>query len=304
MNRKSFIKSTALITGVAAFATPTLSASVSQANAASKITLKKSLGFGMIKEELSLTDKFKLIKDLGFDGIELNSPIDLDKTEILEAKAKSGLELPSVVNKDHWKMPLSDPDPTVRKQIIKSVAQSLQDIKDLGGDTVLVVPGVVNENVGYEQAYNTALNSIRELIPYAEKTGMQIALENVWNNFLLSPLESKRFVDEINHPLVGWYFDIGNILRYGWPEHWIKTLNSRIMKLHIKEFSRELMNTKGLWEGFKVNLLEGDNNWPVVMKAVSEINHKGGWLTAEVSGGDRTRLKDISERMDKIIAYL
>lgn len=305
MNRKSFIKSAALMTGVTALATPTLSASMLQAKATSKvITLKKSLGFSMIKEDLSLTDKFKLIKDLGFDGIELNTPIDIDKTEILEAKAKSGLELPSVVNKDHWKMPLSDPNPTVRKQIIESVAQSLQEVKDFGGDTVLVVPGVVNQNVGYEQAYNTALNSIRELIPYAEKTGMQIALENVWNNFLLSPIEAKRFVDEINHPLVGWYFDIGNILRYGWPEHWIKTLNSRIMKLHIKEYSKELMNTKGLWEGFKVELLEGDNNWPVVMKAVSDINHKGGWLTAEVNGGDRNRLKDVSERMDKIIGYL
>ena len=304
MNRKNFIKSTALMAGAATIAPSTLSANATQTKAAANVTLKKSLGFGMIKEDLSLTDKFKLVKDLGFDGIEFNSPLDLDKTEILEAKAKSGIELPSVVNKDHWKKPLSDPDPEVRKQCIQSVAQSLQDVKDLGGDTVLVVPGVVNEKVSYEQAYNTALNSVRDLIPYAEKTGMQIALENVWNNFLLSPVEAKRFVDDINHPLVGWYFDIGNILRYGWPEHWIKTLNSRIMKLHIKEYSRELMNTKGLWEGFKVNLLEGDNNWPVVMKAVSEINHRGRWLTAEVSGGDRARLKDISERMDKIIGYL
>jgi hexulose-6-phosphate isomerase len=258
----------------------------------------------MIKEDLSVADKFKLIKDLGFDGVELNSPTELNINEILEAKAKSGIELPSVVNKDHWKMPLSDPDPEVRKKIIQSVAQSLQEVKDLGGDTVLVVPGVVNEKVSYEQAYITALDSIRLLIPYAEKTGMQIALENVWNNFLLSPLEAKRFIDEINHPLVGWYFDMGNVLRYGWPEQWIKTLNSRIMKLHIKEYSRELMNKKGLWEGFNVNLLEGDNNWPVVMKAVSEIKHKGGWLTAEVNGGDRIRLKDISERMDEVIGYL
>lgn len=290
--------------GAAALVSPMASASVSQAKAASRVTLKKSLGFGMIKEDLSLTDKFKLIKDLGFDGVELNSPVEFKIPELLDAKAKSGIEFPSVVNKDHWAMPLTDPDPEVRKKIIQSVGQSLQDVKDLGGDTVLVVPGVVNEKVSYEQAYVTALSSVRELIPYAEKTGMQVALENVWNNFLLSPVEAKRFVDEINHPSIGWYFDAGNILRYGWPEHWIKTLNSRIMKLHIKEYSRELMNTKGLWEGFKVELLEGDNNWPVVMKAVSEINHKGGWLTAEVSGGDRTRLKDISERMDKIIAYL
>ncbi|MEA5128261.1 MAG: TIM barrel protein, partial [Proteiniphilum sp.] len=119
-----------------------------------------------------------------------------------------------------------------------------------------------------------------------------------------SPVEAKRFVDEINHPLVGWYFDIGNVLRYGWPEHWIRTLNRRIMKLHIKEFSRELMNTKGLREGFKVDLLKGDNNWPVVMQAVREIGHTGGWLTAEVPGGDRNHLKQISLQMDEIISYL
>jgi len=304
MDRKNFIRSATLIAGASAVIMPSVFASDSRGKTVNKVTLKKSLGFGMIKEDLSLTDKFKLAKDLGFDGVELNSPTDFHKSDILEAKAKSGIELPSVVNKDHWAKPLSDPDPQVRKQCIQSVAQSLQDIKDLGGDTVLVVPGVVSEKVSYEQAYNTSLDSVRRLIPYAEKTGMQIGLENVWNNFILSPVEAKRFIDEINHPLVGWYFDIGNILRYGWPEHWIKTLNSRIMKLHIKEFSRELMNKEGLWAGFKVNLLEGDNNWPVVMKAISEINYRGGWITAEVNGGERNQLKNISERMDKIISYL
>ena len=304
MNRKDFLRSAALIAGASAMAVPGASAAEGMVRPSGKVSLKKSLGFGMIKEELSLTDKFKLVKDLGFDGVELNSPVEMNKDEILAARDKAGIELPSVVNRDHWSKPLTDPDPEVRQQCIRSVARSLQEVKDFGGDTVLVVPGVVNDKVSYEQAYNTALQSVRELIPYAEETGMQIALENVWNNFLLSPVEARRFIDEINHPLVGWYFDIGNILRYGWPEHWIKTLHSRIMKLHIKEFSKELMNTKGLREGFNVNLLEGDNNWPVVMKAVSDINHRGGWLTAEVSGGDRTRLKDVSERMDRIIAML
>ncbi len=304
MNRKNFIKSTAVLAGFTAVPSSFSKVSAAQKFSAGKVTLKKGLGFGMIKEDLSLTDKFKLVKDLGFDGVELNSPVDLDISEVLEAKEKSGIELPSVVNKDHWQKPLSDPDPEVRKEIIRSVAQSLQEVKDFGGDTVLVVPGVVNEKVSYEQAYFTAMNSIRELIPYAEKTGMQIALENVWNNFILSPIEAKRFIDEINHPLVGWYFDIGNILRYGWPEHWIKTLNSRIMKLHIKEYSRKIMDEEGLRKGFRINLLEGDNNWPVVMNAVKEINYRGGWITAEVNGGDRKRLQDVSERMDKIFAYL
>lgn len=313
MNKREFIKSAAVIAGAAAVnplssaVTPSVSASVWQSGSTQgmkKVTLKKSLGFGMIDEKLSLTEKFKLVRDLGFDGVELNSPVDLPIAEILDAKEKSGIELPSVVNKDHWKLPLSDPDPEVRKKCIQSVAASLRDVKELGGDTVLVVPGVVNEKVSYEQAYINSQNSIRELIPFAEETGMQIALENVWNNFLISPVEAKRYVDEINHPLVGWYFDIGNVLRYGWPEHWIRTLNRRIMKLHIKEFSRELMNSKGLWEGFKVDLLKGDNNWPVVMEAVREIGHTGGWLTAEVPGGNRDHLKKISKQMDEIIGYL
>lgn len=304
MNRKDFLKSVAIVAGATAMTPSSVSASLLKEKKSMKTAMKKGVGLGMIKEDLSLTDKFKLVKDLGFDGVELNSPLDMKLSVVLSAKEKSGIELPSVVNKDHWSLPLSDPDPQVRQQCIESVAKSLEEVKELGGDTVLVVPGVVNEKVSYEQAYYNSQNSIRELIPYAEKTGMQIALENVWNNFILSPMEAKRFVDEINHPLVGWYFDIGNVLRYGWPEHWIKTLNSRIMKLHIKEYSRELMNTKGLWEGFKVDLLEGDNNWPVVMKAVSEIRYSGGWLTAEVEGGDRNHLKEISMQMDKIIAYL
>jgi hexulose-6-phosphate isomerase len=303
MDRRNFIKSTALVSGLTATSSLAF-ASPPESTSASKGSLKKSLGFGMIKEDLSLLDKFKLVKDAGFDGIEFNSPVDIPVSELLEAKSKTGILLPSVVNKDHWSKPLSDPDPQVRQAIIKSVAQSLQEVKELGGDTVLVVPGVVNEKVSYEQAYNTSLHSIRELIPYVEKTGMQIGLENVWSNFILSPVEAKRFVDEINHPLIGWYFDIGNVLRYGWPEHWIKTLHSRIVKLHVKEFSRSIMNNKGLSAGFGVELLEGDVNWQAVMKAVREINYKGNWITAEVDGGDRTRLKKISQQMDVMISYL
>lgn len=302
MNRKNFIKTSTGI--VAATALPFSSPGKPKQSVdmnAKKVILKKSLVYGMIEEDLSILDKFKLVKDLGFDGVELNSPNDFDTGEILEAKEESGIELPSVINSDHWSKPLSDPDPSVRGACIKSVATSLQDVKDYGGDTVLVVPGVVNDKVSYEKAYYQSQASIRELIPYAEKTGIQIALENVWNNFILSPLEAKRFIDEINHPLVGWYFDIGNILRYGWPEHWIETLQSRIMKLHMKEYSKEIMKNEGLWKGFDVELMEGDNNWPVVIKALNAIGYRGNWITAEVDGGDRNRLRDVSQRMDKII---
>ncbi|MCE2615919.1 MAG: sugar phosphate isomerase/epimerase family protein [Phocaeicola sp.] len=305
MERRNFIKSAAILAGMSAVSgvsAANFSSSTKNVSSQSALKIRKSLGYGMIDEALSLEDKCRLVKDLGFDGIEFNSPLEFSVATLLKAKEKTGIELPSTVNKDHWSKPLSDPDNSVREAIIQSVTKSLEETQELGGDTVLVVPGVVNEKVPYEQAYNTALESIRKLIPVVERTGVRIGLENVWNNFILSPIEARRFVDEINHPLIGWYFDIGNILRYGWPEHWISTLNKRIVKLHLKEFSREKMNNKGLREGFNVELLMGDNNWPVVMKALRDIKYEGGWITAEVKGGDRNHLKKISEQMDQILA--
>lgn len=303
MNRKNFIRSAAWITG-ATFASSTVSAASSlfHPKLPAQSRLKKGLGYEMIKEDLSLLDKFKLAKDLGYDGIEFNTPLDLDTAEIAKACSATGLVVPSVVNKDHWSKPLSDPDPSVRSFTIDSVGQSLQQVKELGGDTVLVVPGVVNETVSYGQAYANALDSVRRLIPHVEKTGMKIGLENVWNNFILSPVEAKAFLEEIDHPLIGWYFDIGNILRYGWPEHWIETLNTKIVKLHAKAFSRVKMNDEGLWKGFEIDLLAGDIDWRKVMKQLRDVPYQGEWLTVELSGGDRAQLKKISQQMDEILA--
>ncbi|GGG89200.1 xylose isomerase [Parapedobacter pyrenivorans] len=303
MNRKDFIKSASLLAGGAAIAPAAVRANPAFAKmTGNAMKLKKGVGFGMIKEDLPLVDKFKLAKDLGFDGIEFNSPVEFSIKELMDARDKSGIVIPSVVNKDHWSKPLSDPDASVRQFTIDSVATSLNDVKELGGDTVLVVPGVVNEKVSYEIAHKNALESVRKLIPHVEKTGMKIGLENVWNNFILSPIEAKQFVDEIGHPLIGWYFDIGNILRYGWPEHWIETLNTRIVKLHAKEFSRKKMNDEGLWKGFEVDLLEGDNNWPIVMKTLKEVGYKGEWLTVELNGGDRDYLQKVSGQLDRIFS--
>ena len=214
----------------------------------------------------------------------------------------AGLEIPGVVNSVHWKSPISHADPKVRQACTDSMKTALQDCKDYGGTTVLLVAGVVNDTISYEDAYRRSIDEIRKMIPWAYETGVKIAIENVWNNFLISPMEAARFIDEINDPMVGWYFDIGNILRYGWPEHWIRTLNRRIMKLDAKEYSRKKQSDEGMWKGFDVELLEGDNNWPVVMRALEDINYQGGWMSAEVPGGDRKRLAEISERMDRIIA--
>jgi hexulose-6-phosphate isomerase len=305
MNRKEFIlKSTGAIASAAILGAGSYSAA-SAATAEKKLakmSIKKSLKWGMVKDDLSIMDKFKLVKDLGYHGIELDSPNNLDKKQVLEARDKTGLEIPGVVNSVHWESPISHADPKVRQACTDSMKTALQDCKDYGGTTVLLVAGVVNDTISYEDAYRRSIDEIRKMIPWAYETGVKIAIENVWNNFLISPLEAARFIDEINDPMVGWYFDIGNILRYGWPEHWIHTLNRRIMKLDVKEYSRKKQSDEGMWKGFDVELLEGDNNWPVVMRALEDINYQGGWMSAEVPGGDRKRLADISERMDRIIA--
>lgn len=298
MQRKDFIKSLGIL------AATSLSSNVIgntfKVNSNS-LKIKKGLGFWMIKEELSLLDKFKLVKDLGFDGIEFNSPMDLPLKELLEARDKTGVEIPSTVNKDHWGKPISDPDPAIRQFTIDSMARSLEQTKELGGDTVLLVPGVVSDTVSYKTAYDSALDSIRKMIPHAEKTGVKIALENVWNNFILSPIEAKDFLDKIDHPLVGWYFDLGNILRYGWPDHWLEVLGDKVFKLHVKEYSKKIMNEQGLGKGFNVELTQGDVNWSQVMKTIKSINYKGQYMTLEVNGGDRTVLKKLSEQLDTII---
>lgn len=298
MQRKDFIKSLGIL------AATSLSSNVIGNTfkvKSNSLKIKKGLGFWMIKEELSLLDKFKLVKDLGFDGIEFNSPLDLPLKDLLEARDKTGVEIPSTVNKDHWGKPISDPDPAIRQFTIDSMARSLEQTKELGGDTVLLVPGVVSDTVSYKTAYDNALDSIRKMIPHAEKTGVKIALENVWNNFILSPIEAKDFLDKIDHPLVGWYFDLGNILRYGWPDHWLEVLGDKVFKLHVKEYSKKIMNEQGLGKGFNVELTQGDVNWSQVMKTIKNINYKGQYMTLEVNGGDRTVLKKLSDQLDTII---
>jgi L-ribulose-5-phosphate 3-epimerase len=142
----------------------------------------------------------------------------------------------------------------------------------------------------------------RKAIPLAKEPGVKIAIENVWNQFLLSPMEAARYVDEFNSPMVGWHFDVGNILNYGCPEHWIRILGKRILKLHIKEFSRKKRDNLGLWRGFEVALPEGENDWPAVIKAVDEIGHAGWAIAEQPGGGTPGGLKDLSDRLTKILA--
>jgi len=246
-----------------------------------------------------LTEKFKLLKEVGFEGIDIDSPQNVD--EVRRARDESGLVVHGVVDYVHWKQALSDPDPEVRAQGVAVLKQCLTDCKAYGGTSVLLVPAVVKKDVSYAEAYTRSQAEIKKVLPVAEELGIKILLENVWNNFLLSPLETARYIDELESPWVGSYFDVGNVVRYGWPEHWIRILGSRIGKLDIKEYDRKIANDSGVYKGFSAELGDAADgcDWPAVLTALKEIGYSG-WATAEVRGGDKNRLVEISQRMDTI----
>src|SRR6478609_4168673 len=212
MDRRTF-----LATGMAALA----STAVGQdAAAPKKRDLKKAVNLGMVSGNGSVLDRFKMIQDAGFDGVELNRPDAIPLDEIIKARDATGLAMANVICSTHWGKPLTANDPGVREQGLKGLKLALQEAGEIGCPTVLLVPGVVNKDVSYADAYPRSQAGIREVLPDAERAKVKIAIENVWNQFLLSPLEAARFVDEINSPWVGWHFDVGNIIAFGWPEQW------------------------------------------------------------------------------------
>ncbi len=258
--------------------------------------IKRSLKYGMISEGSTVLEKFQLVADLGFEGVELNSPNNLDSDEVLEAMETTGLKVPGVVDSVHWGATLGDPDAEVRQRGLDGLLTALRDCKTYGGDTVLLVPGVVNAKMPYHLVYERSQTEIRKALPLAEELGVRIAFENVWNNFLLSPVEAARYVDEFESDRVGWYLDVGNLIRYGWAEHWVQALERRILKLDIKGYSRKLQMEKGPWKGFNVKVGADDCNWPAVMSALDELGYRG-WASAEVGGGDRKRLTEVLVNM-------
>lgn len=299
--RRTFLK-TASAGVVSAVVASSAGESSGVAQASSHTILKKTLKFGMVREEgLSIKEKFQLLKDLGFDGVEMDSPSELDRDEIMRARDEVEFPIPGVIDSVHWRQTLSDPDPSVRAQGVEGLKTAIKDAQAFGASTVLLVPAVVNQEVSYDDAYRRSQEEIRKVLPYAEEHGVKIAIENVWNHFLLSPLEMARYIDEFESPWIGAYFDIGNVVNYGWPEHWIRILGHRILKFDIKEYSREKRDKEGPSAGFRVPLGEGSVDWVEVRRAIREIGYEG-WGSAEVRGGDRARLQEISQRMDRILA--
>ncbi len=255
--------------------------------------------WGSIGTGTTIAEKFQHAKQAGFDGVELMS--HLNRSEVLAARDKTGLPIYSVCGTMHWEYLLSDPDPKIREKGLDALKVTLEDAGVYGADTVLLVPGRVTETVRYDECWNRTVEEIKKALPLAEKLHVKIAIENVWNNFLLSPMEAANYVDQFNNPLVRFYFDCGNILAFGWPEQWIEILGKRIAKIHIKDYSCKIADKQGKYAGFGVKLLEGEVNWPAVMKAL-DFNGYTDWATVEMDGGDSAEgLKDLCDRLATIL---
>lgn len=309
MNRRDFLLSSTAAAALAPLASPLIAQTAPPAPATEKPKRKNQKGifYQMLNKkgvvELSVMDKFKMIRAAGFDGVE--PPSALDQKEVLAARDATGLKIASVCIATHWAKPLSDPNPANRELGLEGLKQGLRDAKAFGASSVLLVPAVVNKTVSYSDAYARCTAEIKKALPLAEELGVAIAIENVWNWFLLSPRESAEFVDSFKSPFVRWHFDVGNVVNTGWPEQWVRELGPRIAKVHVKEFSKKLRDTKGLREGFKVDLFGGDSDWPAVMTALDSINY-GGWLIAEQWWSDdlgpEAYLEKISKDLDRILA--
>jgi L-ribulose-5-phosphate 3-epimerase len=290
MDRREFLGTTALLSALAARRPPPLAAAGSP---------RKAVLISMLPKELRYLDRFKLAVDAGFAGIEMQTVSDAKEAEeIREAAEKAGLRIHSVMNSDHWRFPISSADPEVVSKSVAGMETSLRNAKLWGAEAVLLVPAVVDASTSYQDAWTRSQKVIRErILPLAGELKVVVAVEEVWNKFLLSPLEFARYVDELASPWLKAYFDVGNVVFYGYPQDWIRALGKRIVRVHLKDFQLDRPNGRFSWK----NLGEGDIDWPAVRTAFDEIGYDG-WMTTEISGGDAAYLRDVVARFDRFLA--
>lgn len=293
-SRRHFLETAAAV-GVAAWV------GAPSASAAGKPQLKKAVKFGMIRSGNSIQEKFELIKSLGFHGVEMDSPSNIDVAEAVAARDATGIVIHGVVDSVHWKDTLSAPDEAVRARGLAGLLTALRDCKAYGGSTALLVPGVVKDGVSFQECWSRSAAEVRKAIPLADQLGVKIAIEVVWNNFITNSKQFVEYIDQFQSPTVGGYFDCSNMLKYGEKSaDWIRRLGKRMLKFDFKGYSLSKAKATGSdWKGFDVGIGEGDEEWPEVLKALAEVGYSG-WATAEVAGGGPKELGDISKRMDRI----
>ena len=265
---------------------------------------------GGLEAAAPVADTMAQAKDLGFDAIELciaSSGVLTHQTAQAECEAivaqanELEIEIASVASGESWGCSPTDDDPAVRSRIVEFTKQALQVTKWLGTDAYLFVPGAVDvfflENspvVPYDVCYERAKQAVEQIVPTAEQLGVTLGIENVWNKFLLSPLEMRDFIDSFGSDAVGSYFDAGNVLLTGYPEHWIKILGERIVRVHVKDFKKSV----GTADGF-VDMLEGDLDFQAVKTALSQVGYDG-YVTAEMLPYQPGRPEKTAEAMKKL----
>ena len=265
---------------------------------------------GGLDGTLPIKSAMEQASKMGFEGIELgiasqgvltHNTSQAECEEIVREAQKHGLEISGVASGESWTTSPTANDEDVRLKIIDFTQKALQITHWLGSDAYLFVPGAVEvfflpdaEVIPYDVCYQRASEAISQLVPVAEKLGVAIAVENVWNKFLLSPLEMREFIDNFNTSQVGVYFDVGNVLLTGYPDQWIRILGSRIKRVHIKDFKLSVGNADGF-----VDLLEGDVDFEAVKQALSEINYDG-YVTAEMIPFTPGRPEKTAAAMKKI----
>lgn len=283
-------------TGTAAAGLVALNAVSAPALAASERTganrgriFKANKGGGIGRDKGDMVKTLLTYKELGFDGIEGGSPDIKNIPALQEAIAETGVPVHGLVDGVHWKDRLSSPDEATRNRGREALEQALRDAHAVGASTVLLVPGrVTGPDENHDHVWQRSITEIRKVLPLASRLGVQILIENVWNGFCETPEQLRDYIDEIDSPWVGVYFDIGNVRKFGPSEDWIRVLGSRIVKLDVKDWGKE--------NGF-CRLGEGDVNWPEVRKALAEIQFTG-WATRE---GRDNSLEDTSQLMDELL---
>ena len=231
----------------------------------------KAVKFGT-KPDLA---RMKKLKELGFDGIEGSAP-NLEVESMKQACSQIELPMHGVVYGKHWKLRLSDPDPLVRERSRKGLAQSMREVKKVGGTSVLLVPGrVKGKNETHQHVWDRSILQIRKLLPLAAELKIHVLVETVWNGFCYRPEQFRDYIDEIDSPWVQAYFDIGNMQKYGPSHEWIRILGNRTLKLDVKDW--------GSKNGF-CPLGQGDVEWNKVRNELEKIGFSG-WATREGSDG-------------------
>jgi len=259
------------------------------------LSIKKGVWFGMLPEKLTIADRYKMARDVGFEVVQApTEPDERNAEEIKKAAEAANIRIDSVMNMDHWKYPLSSSDRAVVEKSLAGMRTSLRNAKLWGCDAVLLVPAVVNPQTSYHDAWTRSQKEIRTLIPLAEELKVVIAIEEVWNKFLLSPLDMARYIGEFQSPWIKAWFDVGNVLLYGFPQDWIHTLGDSIVKVHVKDFKRK--ENGYAW----VNLGDGDVDWTAVRQAFADIGYSGSAVT-ELEGGDEAYLRDVVKRFDRLV---